>query len=39
MKHSLFSMIGGLALFGLVGCESTGGNWGLGVLGEAGGYE
>ncbi len=43
MKHTLSTCMVGLALLGLTGCESTGGNLGLGVLGGAaagaGGYE
>lgn len=43
MKHSLTRMIVCVALLGLTGCESTGGNLGLGALGGAaagaGGYE
>ena len=41
MRNACSVLIVGLAMFGLVDCESTGGNAGLGALGgvAAGGYE
>ena len=43
MRNACVALIVGLAMFNLTGCESTGGNIGLGALGGAaagaGGYE